>query len=181
MDTKDTPKKRAPPLVPAKPVPAPKPPGEHEPEEAVPLVALSGLGEDSLEGLGAAFSGLSVEGPAGKEKEKEKEAVNMGIEEEDPGDGHEPSDEVPFDDKSVESAPSASEHPAVHSARTTTLQAKHQATSSPTTTPPMAEGLGFTGTYALPHLWCDSSRDCATYGDCSQQISGIQLHLHRSS
>ena len=33
---------------------------------------LSGLGDDSLEGLGAAFSGFSVEGPEGKHKEKEK-------------------------------------------------------------------------------------------------------------
>ena len=57
---------------------------------------LSGLGDDSLEGLRAAFSGLSVGGPEGKEKEKEKQAVDMGAEEVDPGDGHEPSDEVPF-------------------------------------------------------------------------------------
>ena len=52
---------------------------------------LSGLGDDSLEGLRAAFSGLSVGGPEGKKKEKEKEAVDMGAEEVDPGDGHEPS------------------------------------------------------------------------------------------
>ena len=32
---------------------------------------LSGLGDDSLEGLTAAFSGLSVRGREGKEKEKE--------------------------------------------------------------------------------------------------------------
>ena len=71
--------------------------------------------------------------------------MDMGIEEEAPGDGHEPSDEVPFNDKPVESAPSASDHPAVPSRATTTLPATHLATSSPTTTPPMAEGLGFTG------------------------------------
>ena len=59
---------------------------------------LIGLGDDSLEGLGAAFSGLSVGGPEGKEKEKEKEAVDMGVKEENPGGGHQPSDEVPFDD-----------------------------------------------------------------------------------
>ena len=34
---------------------------------------------------------------------------------------------------------------------------------------------------ALPDLWCESSRNCATYGNCSQQTSGIQLHLHRCS
>ena len=106
---------------------------------------LSGLWDDFLEGLGAAFSGFSVEGPEGKEKEKEKEAEDMGIEEEDPGDGHKPPDEVPFDDRPVESVPSASDHPAVPSRTTTTLPATHPATSSPTTTPPMAEGLGFTG------------------------------------
>ena len=42
---------------------------------------LSGLGDDSLEGLRAAFSGLSVGGLGGKEKEKEKEAVDNGVEE----------------------------------------------------------------------------------------------------
>ena len=80
---------------------------------------LSGLGDDSLEGLRAPFSGLSVGGPAGKEKEKEKQAVDIGAEEVDHGDGQEPSDEVPFDDKPVESAPSALDNPAVPSPTTT--------------------------------------------------------------
>ena len=71
--------------------------------------------------------------------------MDMGAEEVDPGDGHEPSDEVLFDDKPVESAPSASDYPAVPSPTNTTLPATHPATSSPETTPPMAEGLGFTG------------------------------------
>ena len=71
--------------------------------------------------------------------------MDMGVEEADPGDGHEPSDEVPLDDKPVGSASSASDHPAVPSPTTTTLPATHPATSSPTTTRPMAEGLGFTG------------------------------------
>ena len=96
MDTKDTAGKTATSVAPAKPAPAPKPAGEPEPEEPVPSVPVSGRGDDSLEGLGAAFSGLSVGGPEGKEKEKEKKAVELGVEEEDPGDGHEPSDEVPF-------------------------------------------------------------------------------------
>ena len=145
MDTKDTAEKTAQSVAPAKPAPAPKPAGEPEPEEPVHLVPLSGPGDDSLEGLGAAFSVLSVGGPAGKEKEKQKEAVDMGIEEEDPGDGHQPSDEVPFGNKPAESAPRACDHPAVPSPTTTTLWATHPATSSPTTAPPMAEGLGFTG------------------------------------
>ena len=106
---------------------------------------LSGLGDDSLDGLRATFSGLSVGAPEGKEKEKEKEAVDIGVEEVDARDGDERSDEVLFDDRPVESAPSASDHPAVPSPTTTTLPATHPATSSPTTRPPMAEGLDLTG------------------------------------
>ena len=134
-------------MAPAKPALAPKPAGEPEPEQPVPSVPLSGLEDDSLERLRAAFSGLFVGGPEGKKKkkEKEKEAVDMGAEEVHPADGHEPSDEVPFDDKPVESARSASDYRAVPSPTTTTLPATHPTTSSPTTTPPMAEGLGFIG------------------------------------
>ena len=71
--------------------------------------------------------------------------MDMGAKEVDPGDGHEPSDEVPFDDKPVESAPSASDYHAVPPPTTTTVPATHPATSSPKTTPPMAEFLGYTG------------------------------------
>ena len=145
MDTKDTAEATAPAVAPAKQAPAPKPAGEPEPEEPVPSVPLSGLGDDSLEGLRAAFSVPSVGGLEGKEKEKEKQAVDMEADEVDLGDEHESSDEVPFDDKPVESGPGASDYPAVPSPTTTTHQATHPATSSPTTTPPMAEGLGFTG------------------------------------
>ena len=145
MDTKDIAEKTAPPVAPAKPAPALKGACKPEPEEPVPSVPLSGPGDGSLEGLGATLSGLSVGGLAGKQKEKEKEAEDMGIEEEDPGDGHEPSDEVPFNNKRVENTPSASDHPAIPSPTTTTLRATLSMTSSPTTTPPMAEGLGFTG------------------------------------
>ena len=90
------------------------------------------------------------------------QAVDMGAEEVYPGHGHKPSDEVPFDDKPVASAPSASDYPAVPCLTPTTLPATHPATFSPTTTPPMAQGLGFTGmpypTYGalqlrLCHLW----------------------------
>ena len=77
--------------------------------------------------------------------------MDMGAEEEDPGGKHDPSDEVPFDDKLSESPPSASEHPAAPSPTTTTHPATHPATSSPTTTPPMAEGRGFTG---MPYPAC---------------------------
>ena len=106
---------------------------------------ISGLRDDPLEGLRAAFSGLSVPGPEGKEKEKEKQAVDVEAEEEHPGDGYGPSDKAPFEDILEESAPSASDFSAVPSPTTTTLPATHPATFSPTTTPPMAEGLGFTG------------------------------------
>ena len=145
MDTKHTAETTAPSVAPAKPAPASKPAGEPEPEKPVSSVPLSGLGDYSLEGLRAAFSVLSVGGPEGKEKEKEKQAVYMGAEEVHSGEGHGPSDEVPFEDKPVENPPSASDYPAVPSPTTTTLPATHPATSSPATTPPMAEGLGFTG------------------------------------
>ena len=71
--------------------------------------------------------------------------MDRGVEEAYPGDGYGPPEEAPFEDTPEESAPSASELPAVPSPTTTTLPAAHPATSSPTTTPPMAEGLGFTG------------------------------------
>ena len=106
---------------------------------------LSGLRDDSLEGLRAAFSDLSVRGSEGKEKEKQKQAVDMGAEEVHPGDGYGPSHEAPLKDTPVKGSPSASDFPAVSSPATTTLPATHPATSSPTTTPPMAEGLGYTG------------------------------------
>ena len=82
MDTKDTAETTAPSVAPAKPALAPKPAGEPEPEETVPSVPVSGLGDDSLEGLRAAFSVLSVGGPEGKKKEME--AVDSGAEEVDP-------------------------------------------------------------------------------------------------
>ena len=70
MDTKDTAETTAASVAPAKPGPAPKPAGEPEPKVHVPSVPWSGLRDDSLDGLGVAFSGLSVGGPEGKEKEK---------------------------------------------------------------------------------------------------------------
>ena len=88
MDTKDTAETTASSVAPAKPAPAPKPAGEPEPEEPIPSVPLSGLRDDSLEGLRAAFGRLSVRGPEGKEKEKEKQAVDMGAAEVQPGDGY---------------------------------------------------------------------------------------------
>ena len=76
MDTKDTAETTAPSVAPAKQAPAPKPAGEPAPEVPVPSVPLRGLRNDSLDGLGVAFSGLSVGEPEGKEKEKEKQTVD---------------------------------------------------------------------------------------------------------
>ena len=145
MDTKDTAETTVPSVEPAKPAPAPKPASEPEPEEPVPSVPLRGLRDDPVEGLRAAFSSLSVRVPEGKEKEMEKQAVDTGAEEVHPGDGYGPSDEAPFEDTPEESAPIASDFPAVPSPTTTTLPATHPATSSPTTTPAMTGGLAFTG------------------------------------
>ena len=147
MDTKETAERTAPSVAPAKPAPAPKTAGEPEPEVPVPSVPLRGLRDDSLDGLGVAFSGLSVRGPEGKEKDKEKQAMDRGVEEANTGDGYGPPDKAPFEDTPEESAPSASDLPAVPSPTTTTLPATHPATSSPTTTPPMDGGLGFTGMF----------------------------------
>ena len=134
----------APSVAPAKPTPAPKCAGEPELEVPVPSVPLSGLRDDSLDGLGVAFSGLSEGGPEGKEKEKEKQALDRGVEEAYIGDGYKPPDEAPLEDTREESTPSASRLPAVPSPTTTTLRAAHLATSSRTTTAPMVGGLGFT-------------------------------------
>ena len=71
--------------------------------------------------------------------------MDRGVEEAWTGDGYRPSDEALFEDTPEESAPSASDLPAVPSPTTTTLRAAHPDTSSPTTTPPMAQGLGLTG------------------------------------
>ena len=77
MDTKDTAEKTARSVARATPAPKPRL-GEPNPKEPVPSVPLSGLGDDSLEGLGAAFSGLSVGGPEGKEKRKDCLACTVG-------------------------------------------------------------------------------------------------------
>ena len=52
---------------------------------------------------------------------------------------------MPFKETPVESAPSASDFPAVPFPTTTTLPATHPGTSLSTSTPPMADSLGFTG------------------------------------
>ena len=59
MDSKDAAKKTAPSAAPAKLAPKPRP-GEPEPEEPVPSVPFRGLEDDSLAGLGVAFSECTI-------------------------------------------------------------------------------------------------------------------------
>ena len=60
MDNEDTSETTTPSVAPAKPAPAPQPAGKPEPEVPLPSVPLSRLTDDSLDGLGVAFSSLSV-------------------------------------------------------------------------------------------------------------------------
>ena len=133
MDSRDNAETTVPSVAPAKPAPMPKLAGETEPEGPVSSVPLIRLGDHSLEDLRAALSGLSVWGREGKEEEKQRQAGDMGADELYHGDGHGPSDEVPFEDTPAEITPSASNFPGVPSPTTTTLTATHPATSSPTT------------------------------------------------
>ena len=58
-------------MAPARPAPKQKRASEPEPEDPVLTAPLSGLDDDSLGILGAAFNGLHVQTPEGKAKEKE--------------------------------------------------------------------------------------------------------------
>ena len=145
MDTKkeDTDVRKAP------EAPAMRATGEPGPgPSAVPLVPLHGpvdAVDDSLEGLQLAFRALSVEevdnNPVKRKREREKDAgesmADKGVDH-----GHHPTSELTF-----EGAPSASGLQASPSPTTTTLPTPDPAaaTSTPITTPPMAEGTGFTG------------------------------------
>ena len=137
MDTKDTAEKTASSVAPAKPAPKPRP-GEPEPEEPIPSVPLS-----------RAWELLSVHFPWEDLKAKRRRRERKQWIWESKGKTLEMNTNHPVRYSSMtepaESAPSASDHPPVSSPSTTTLQATHTATSSPTLTPPMAEGLGFTG------------------------------------
>ena len=157
MDTKkeDTDVKTAP-EAPAMPAPGEPGPGP----SAVPSVPLHGpvdVVDDSLEGLQSAFRALSVEevdtNPVKRKREREKDAgesmADEGVDNE-----HDPTSESTF-----EGAPSASGLHASPSPTTTTLPTPDPAaaTSTPVTTPPMAEGTVFTGMPTYPAYGVDSS------------------------
>ena len=157
MDTKkeDTHVRTAP-EAPATPAPGEPGPGP----SAVPSVPLHGLVDvvdDSLEGLQSAFRALSVAevdtNPVERKREREKDAgesmAHKGVDH-----GHDPTSESTF-----EGAPSASDLHASPSPTTTTLPTPDPAaaTFTPITTPPMAEGTGFTGMPTYPAYGVDPS------------------------
>ena len=149
---------RTAPDAPAMPAPVVPRPGERG--AVVPSVPLHGpvdAADDSLEGLGLAFRGLSVEevdtNPVKGKREREKD-VGEGMADEGVDHGHDSTSEPTF-----EGAPSASGLHASLSPTTTTLPAPDPAaaTSIPITTPPMAEGTGFTGMPTYPAYGVDPS------------------------
>ena len=157
MDTKkeDTDAKTAP-EAPAKPAPGEPRPGP----SAVPSVPLHGpvdVVDDSLEGLQSAFRALSVEevdtNPVKREREREKDA-GESMADKRVDHGQDPTSESTF-----EGAPSASGLHTSPSPTTTTLRTPDPAAATPTpiTTPPTAEGTGFTGMPTHPAYGVDPS------------------------
>ena len=157
MDTKkeDT-NARTAPESPA--MPAPREPGPGP--SAVPSGPLHGpvdVVDDSLEGLQLAFGALSVEevdtNPVKRKREREKDAGESMA---DKGVDHR---QDPTSKSTFEGAPSASNLHASPSHTTTTLPTPDPAaaTSTPITTPPKAEGTGFTGMPTYPAYGVDPS------------------------
>ena len=150
MDTKkkDTDVRTAP-EAPAMPAPGESGAGPSA-VTSVPLHGPVDVVDDSLKGLQSAFRALSVDevdtNPVNRKGEREKDAAESpadeGIDH-----GHDPTSESTF-----EGAPSASGLHASPSPTTTTLPTRDPAaaTSTPITTPPMAEGTGFTGMPTYP-------------------------------
>ena len=113
--------------------------------------------DHSLEGLQSAFRALSVEevdtNPVKRKREREKDAgesmADEGVDHE-----HDPASESTF-----EGAPSAYGLHASPSPITTTLPTPDPAaaTSTPITTPPMPEGIGFTVMPTYPAYGVDPS------------------------
>ena len=140
---------RTAPEAPAMPAPGELGPGP----SAVPSVPLHGpvdVADDSLKGLQSAIRALSVKvvdtNLVKRKREREKDA-GESMADEGVDHGHDPTSDSTF-----EGAPSASGLHASPSATTTTLPTPDPAaiTSTPITTPPMAEGTGFTGMPTYP-------------------------------
>ena len=157
MDTKkeDTDARTAP-EAPARPAPGEPGPGP----SVVPSVPLHGPVDgvdDSLEGLQSAFRALSVEevdtNPVKRERKRGKD-VGESMADEGVDHGQDPTSESTF-----EGAPSASGLYSSPSPTTTTLPTPDPAaaTSTPITTPPMAEGTGFTCMPTYPAYGVDPS------------------------
>ena len=147
---------RTAPEAPAGPAPGEPGPGP----SAVPSVPLHGpvdVVDDLLEGLQSAFRALSSEevdtNPVKRKREKKEDAgesmADKAVDHE-----HDPTNEWTF-----EGAPSAYGLYASPSATTTTLPTPDPAaaTSTPITTPPTAEGTGFTGMPTYPAYGVDPS------------------------
>ena len=139
-------------------MPAPGEPGPGP--SAVPSVPLFGpvdVVDDSLEELQLVFRALSVEevdtNPVKSKRERGKDAGESMA---DKGVDHE---QDPTGESTFEGAPSASGLHASPSPKNTTLSTPEPAaaTSTPITTPPMAEGTGFTGMPTYPAYGVDPS------------------------
>ena len=157
MDTKmeDTDAKTAP-EAPAMPVPGEPGPGPSA-VHSLPLQGPVDVVDDSLDGLQPAFRALSVnEGDTNPVKGKRERGEDAGESMADEGvdHGHHPTSESP-----IEGAPSASGLHASPSPTTTKLLTSDPAaaTSTPITTPPMAEGTGFIGMPTYPAYYVDPS------------------------
>ena len=145
------------PEAPAMPAPIVPGPGEPSAVPSVPLHRPVDVADDSLQGLQLAFRALSVEEvDTSPVKRMRDRGNNTGEGRADEGvdHGHDPTSESTF-----EGAPSASGLHASPSPTTTTLPTPDPAaaTSTPITTPPMAEGTGFTGMPTYPAYSVDPS------------------------
>ena len=157
MDTKkeDTDAKTAP------EAPAMLAPGEPGPGPgAVPSLPLHGpvdVADDSLEGLHSAFKALLVQevdtNPVKRRREREKYA-GESMADEGVDHGHDPTSESTFEGASSASGLHASPSP---TATTLPTPDPAAATSTPITTPPMADGTGFTAMPTYPAYGVDPS------------------------
>ena len=139
---------RTAPEAPAMPAPGEPGPGPSA-VTSVPLHGPVDLVDDSLEGLQSAFRALSVEevdtNPVKRKREREKDAgesmANEGVDH-----GHDRTSDSTFEGARSASGLHAS------SPTTTTLPTPDPAATAsiPITTPPMAEGTGFTGMPTYP-------------------------------